>query len=127
MNNKLRIVEDGNVVVVSFTDVAILDETSIKEIGDELENIVKAKEKINLIINFTNVDYLSSAVLGRLVKIYKAVKLSSGKMLLCNIKNNILQVFKITKLDKMFEIFPDQDKAVKSVKGNTGFKFFWQK
>ncbi len=124
--SKLKIVEENEATVVSFLDVAFLDETSIKELGDELENLVKAKPKPVLVINFSNVDYLSSAVLGRLVKIYKLIKASTGKLLLCHIKNNIMQVFKITKLDKMFEIFPDQEKALRSLKG-AGFKFFWQK
>ncbi len=113
---KLEIKDMKNVTVISFLDVAILDETSIKELGDEMEEVVKSKEEINLVVNFTNVDYLSSAVLGRLVKVFKMVRKQKGKMKLCGIKSSILQVFKITRLDKMFEILPDEDKAIKSFK-----------
>lgn len=118
---KLQITEEGNITIATFLEVAFLDETSIKSLGDELEKLVSEKNGINLVINFANVDYLSSAVLGRLVKIYKLVRKTKGKLKLCGIKNNILQVFKITKLDKMFPIFPDKDKAVKSFKS---FKIF---
>lgn len=119
---KLKIVEEEGVTVITFLEVAFLDETSIKDLGNEMEIVVKDKQGINLVINFANVDYLSSAVLGRLVKVFKLVSANKGKMKLCNIKNNILQVFKITKLDKMFEIFPDQDKAVKSFRAKGFFK-----
>lgn len=125
---KLKVVTDGEATIVSFLDVAFLDETSIRELGDELELLVTNSNKINLIVNFTNIDYLSSAVLGRLVKVYKLVKAKTGKMILCHIKNTILQVFKSTRLDKMFEIFPDQEKAVASLKNPTSsFKSFWKR
>lgn len=125
---KLKVVIDGEATIVSFLDVAFLDETSIRELGDELEALVTKSDKINLIINFTNIDYLSSAVLGRLVKVHKLIKAKNGKMHLCHIKNSILQVFKSTKLDKIFAIFPDQAKALAGLKGpSSGFKFFWKK
>ena len=124
---KLKVEKQGNVTVVSFVDASFLDETSIKSLGDEVEGLVKQSEGINLVVNLTDVDYLSSAVLGRLVKILKLVKKTKGNMSLCGMKNSILQVFKATKLDKMFEIHPDPDKAVRSFKKGGGFRFFWQK
>ncbi len=120
---KLKVTEHKNdVTVVSFLDVAILDEVS-KASGEQLEEIAKSKEGINLVVDFSNVDYLSSAVLGKLVKVRKiVVKQQNGKMKLCGIKSNILQVFKITKLDKLFEIHPNEEKAIKSFK--KPFKLF---
>ncbi len=124
---KLKIVQDNDITLISFLDVSLLDETSIQPLGKQLEEI-SAKENIKLILSFRNIEYASSAVLGRLVKIYKIVKANKGTIKLCNIKSNILSVFKVTKLDKMFEIHPDEDKALKSFKGSgSGFKFFWQK
>lgn len=124
---KLKIQQDGDITLVSFLDVSLLDETSIQPLGKQLEEI-SSKENVKLILSFKNIEYASSAVLGRLVKIYKLVRANKGTIKLCNIKNNILSVFKVTKLDKMFEIHPDEDKALKSFKGTpSGFKFFWQK
>ncbi|NUM34753.1 MAG: STAS domain-containing protein [Candidatus Brocadiae bacterium] len=124
---KLKIQQEGDITLVSFLDVSLLDETSIQPLGKQLEEI-SSKENVKLILSFKNIEYASSAVLGRLVKIYKLVRANKGTIKLCNIKNNILSVFKVTKLDKMFEIHPDEDKALKSFKGTaSGFKFFWQK
>ena len=124
---KLKIQQDGDITIVSFLDVSLLDETNIQPLGKQLEEI-SSKENVKLILSFKNIEYASSAVLGKLVKIYKLIKANKGTIKLCNIKNNILSVFKVTKLDKMFEIHPDEDKALKSFKGPaSGFKFFWQK
>lgn len=124
---KLKIIEEGDVTVIGFLDISLLDETSIQQFGKEIENIIQNKEKIKLVLSFKNIEYLSSAVLGRLAKMYKLAKAKEGIIKLCNIKSNIMQVFKVTKMDKIFEIFPDEEKAVKSLKGSSGFKFFWQK
>jgi anti-sigma B factor antagonist len=42
----------------------------------------------------------------------KKVKAAKGKLRLCNIRADILEVFKITRLDKLFTIFPNQEKAL---------------
>jgi len=124
---KLKITESNDVTVVSFLDVAILDDVSIKQLGEDLENLVKNTPDIKLVINFSNVDYLSSAVLGRLVKVYKMVRKQKGKVKLCCIKSTIIQVFKITKLDKMFEIHADEKKAIDSFSKKSSFKLFGRK
>lgn len=118
---KLKVTEENSVTVVTFLDVAFLEEMTIQEVFKELETLVKSKEGMNLVINFVNVEYLASAVLGKLVKIRKAVTDNKGKIKLCSIKSSIMQVFKITKLDKIFEIFPDSDKATRSFKAHKLF------
>jgi len=124
---KLKIQQDGDITLVNFLDISLLDETSIQTLGKELENIC-SQENIKLILSFKNIEYVSSAVLGKLVKLYKIIKSKNGIIKLCSIKNTIFQVFKVTKFDKMFEIHTDEEKALKSFKGaKTGFKFFWQK
>ncbi|MCC6739548.1 MAG: STAS domain-containing protein [Planctomycetia bacterium] len=94
----------GDVTVVFLQDARILDETTVKVIADELMRLVDNTFKIKLMIDFSNVEYLSSAVLGKLVAIHKKVAEGKGVMKLACIKPAIKEVFKITKLDKVFEL-----------------------
>ncbi len=119
----LEIKDNKDVKVVSFIDISALDGTTIKEPADEIDMLIQGQAELNLVINFANINFVSSAGLGRLVKMYKLSKKSKGKIKLCNIKPNILQVLKVTKLDKIFEIHNDEDKAVKSFK-KSSFKLF---
>jgi anti-sigma B factor antagonist len=119
---KLEIKEEGTVTVATFLEASMLDATSIEGLGNQLEKAIKERPQIKLVIDLSNVDYVCSAVLGRLVKIFKIVKDNKGKMKLAGIKSNILHVFKITKLDKMFEILPTRKKAVDSF---SSFKLFF--
>ena len=49
------------IALVEFADRKILEELSIQEIGDELQRIVDAEPGIRMLLNFKNVDHLSSA------------------------------------------------------------------
>ena len=59
---------------VTFNESRILDESSIKAIYDEITDIVEKTPKTKLILDFDQVDYLSSAVLGKMVALNKEIK-----------------------------------------------------
>ena len=52
-----------------------------------------------MLISFDNVDHLSSAALGTLITIDKAVKERGGKLRLSDIDKQIYEVFVLTKLN----------------------------
>jgi anti-sigma B factor antagonist len=102
----------GEVNVVRFLDKKILDELSIQELGQELFQLVEQEKHAKLVLNFFNVEFLSSAALGKLITLEKKVKAQSGKVKLSNIRPEIYEVFAITKLNKLFEIKDDEAEAV---------------
>ena len=67
-----------------------------------------------LLISFANVDHLSSAALGTLITINNKVRARSGQLRLANIDPQIYEVFKITKLDRIFQIHDTTEKAMAS-------------
>ena len=106
----------GDVTIVSFLDKKILDEVHIQEIGEELFEAIEKKGKTKMLLNFENVDYLSSAALGKLITLNKRLKEENGHLKLCNIKENIYEVFRITKLNKIFEIYDSEEAALAKFK-----------
>jgi len=108
----------GDVTIVSFMDKKILDEANIQEIGDELVQLVTKGHRIKLLLNFENVEYLSSAALGKLISLHKRVREQNGELKLCSIRPEIYEVFKITKLNLLFEIYDDEELALKTFKGS---------
>lgn len=111
----LRCVVHGDYVVVTFLVERMLDETVIQEIGDELFDLVENKGRKHLILNFTNVKYLSSAALGKLITLNKKIQATGGRLVLCSISPEIYEVFKITQLNKFFEIEKDDLSALRQV------------
>src|SRR5205809_7518190 len=82
---RLEVEDIGGVTVVSFTDKKILDEQNIQIIGEQLFSLVDEQGKKKLLLNFGNVEYMSSAALGKLVTLYKKTQAAGGKLVLCNI------------------------------------------
>lgn len=114
--SRLKIKRDGSVIEVQFRDRNILDEANIQQIGEEIKGIIEAETKPKLVINFTDVDHLSSAALGTLITINNRIRTLQGQLRLSNIDQQIYQVFVITKLNKLFEIHETSEKARASFK-----------
>jgi anti-sigma B factor antagonist len=109
---RLEVEDIGDVTVVSFTDRKILDEQNIQIIGEQLFGLVDESARKRLLLNFSNVEYMSSAALGKLITLNKKVQAAAGKLVLCNIIPQIKEVFEITKLDKLFVICGDEQEGL---------------
>ena len=113
-HRRLQVSEVGEVTVVRFIDRKILDEANIQELGQELFQLVEDDNRKSLLLNFSSVEFLSSAALGKLITLDKKVKAHAGKLKLSNIRPEIYEVFAITKLNKLFDIKEDEADALAS-------------
>jgi anti-sigma B factor antagonist len=109
---RIDIEKIGDVTVARFVDKKILDENNIQIIGSQLFSLVEDDGAKRIILDFSNVEYLSSAALGKLITMEKKVKQAGGKLRLCAIRPDIYEVFAITKLNKVFDIQDDVDQAL---------------
>ena len=106
----------GEATIVSFTDEKILEEKDINELQASLMAVIEsAASRINLILDFGNVRFLSSAVLGLLIRVSKRIYEQEGQLRLCNINPRIYEIFKITRLTKTFDIYTDVESAAEDL------------
>ena len=112
--SRIVIQDYAGVTVVTFSDRSILDTGTIDQLGKELYQLTDAQHKQKLVLDFCNVHFLSSHALGVLLTLSKKVAAIKGKMVVCSMKGELMQVFKITGLDKMFKFFPDDAAALDS-------------
>ena len=108
----LSVTQQKDVRVVEFTNNRILDEANIAEIGSTLNALIDEMASPKLLLDFVTVDHLSSAALGMLINVNNRVKHKNGQLRLANIKPQILEVFVITKLNKLFKILPTKTEAL---------------
>ncbi len=104
-----------NAVIITFTDEKILEEKDIQALQESVMSVVEQAERINIILDFCNVRFLSSAVLGLLIRVSKKIYEQDGKLKLCNINPKIYEIFKITRLTKIFDIYEDVESAAESL------------
>lgn len=111
---RLKVDKVGDVTVVELTDKKILDEISIGQIGEQLRQIVLQQASPKLVLDFVNVQYMSSSALGMLITLHKRVRESGGQLRMCCIQPAIYEVFVITRLNEIFQILPTRQEAVES-------------
>jgi anti-sigma B factor antagonist len=110
----VAVTSDKDTRLVEFVHNKILDEANIAEINQTLLGLVDEQPHPKLLLDFSKVDHLSSAALGVLININNKIKQKNGQLRLAGIKPNIMEVFVITKLNKLFKIFPDRVSALAS-------------
>jgi anti-sigma B factor antagonist len=111
-HRRIDVSKVGEVTVVKFVDKKILDEASIQELGVELFSLVEHDNRKSVLLNFSNVEFLSSAALGKLITLDRKVKAAKGRLKMSNIRPEIFEVFQITKLNKVFDIRTDEVEAI---------------
>src|SRR5210317_2229009 len=102
----LEFEEKGDTLHVWFSDAKILDEAKTQEIGRGLMDFVElaASDGKRLAVDFRRVQFMSSAMIGKLILLNKAAKTSQVDLRLCNVSPNVMQVLKIMRLDKVFRL-----------------------
>ena len=110
----VSVTSQKDIRVVEFTNNKILDEGNITQIGATLAALIDEAAQPKLLLDFANVDHLSSAALGMLINVNNKIKQKNGQLRLANIKPQIFEVFVITKLNKLFRIYPTRSDALAS-------------
>lgn len=104
----------GEILVVGFTDTKILDSQRIEQIGDELQKVIAQATDKKLLCTFRGVSFMSSPMVTKLLQLHKACKSAGVTLKFSDISPNMMEVFRITNLNKMFDIQTDEAAAVKS-------------
>jgi anti-sigma B factor antagonist len=109
---RLEVNEVGDVTVVRFRDQKIIEDINIQELGHEMFRLVEVDNRGKLLLNFSSVEFLSSAALGKLITLDRKMKARGGVLKLTNIRPEIYEVFAITKLNRLFDIKDDEADAL---------------
>jgi anti-anti-sigma factor len=116
-----------NEVRVMFIDaVRLVEGDSIDQCLREIVAVLDKSEESCTALHFGQVNFMSSAALGMLIRVSKRCKEYQVDLKLCNISPEIKQVFKITGMDKVFSIYDDLDQALEAFK-KSGKSFFRKK
>ena len=115
MKPRISVEYSENATIVAFTDEKILEDNDIYALEASIMSVIEQSGQIKLVLDFRNVRFLSSAVLGLLIKVSKKVYEDNGQLRLCNINPRIYEIFKITRLTKVFDIYKDTEDALASL------------
>jgi anti-sigma B factor antagonist len=116
-NLRIKVSHDQKVTVVTLLDQDILDEIIVKEVAKSLFALVEDQTPVQMLLNFAKVKRLSSDMLGTILRLSKRINQNRGALKLCCIISPIYEIFVITKINQIFDIYDDQKTALKSFQG----------
>jgi anti-anti-sigma factor len=92
----------GNVKIITFTAGQLRDVDNV--IATELGCLTDELGECHLLLDFTNVDFITSVELGTLVSLHKKMKASGGRLTLFNLNLQVFEVFAVTRLETLLGI-----------------------
>jgi anti-sigma B factor antagonist len=108
---------DG-VLVLTFRQSHILDSVTIDRMAARLKELVESAIEEKFLLDFNLVAYLSSSALGMLLGLQRRIVQRKGRMKLAGINDEVMEVFRITKLDTVFDIYKDEAAALEAFRKN---------
>lgn len=108
---KIEIVDfKGNKIIAISGDI---DMYSSPELRKELMRLIDKKLK-SLHVDFKDVSYIDSSGIATFVEGLKTMKTYGGRLKLIDIPEGIMEIFRFSKLDSIFEIYGNIDDALNS-------------
>src|SRR6476659_3620151 len=77
-------------------------------------NAMIEKKPRRLVVDLSEVTYIDSAGLAALIEAMQKVEGYGGKFLVAGLQETVRSIFEISRLDQVFQIFPDADAALRS-------------
>ncbi len=112
---KIELYDDGNISVISVA--GLLDSNTAVEFGKATQSILEQGKK-TILVDMSQLEYISSAGLREFHGLFKAIKKVSGKLALCSLQDDVFEVFSIAGLEGIFNLFESYDLAVVSLRSS---------
>jgi anti-anti-sigma factor len=102
---QIRTENINNWLVIRFVANRLTDPMTVAQICDETDQLLMAiPERAQVAISFAGVDFVSSQVIGLLLGIRDQVRKKHGTLVLCKVGKHVLDVLRITRLERQFTL-----------------------
>lgn len=109
---KINLRQKDDVFVLDLYGRLVLGESTIA-LRDQIRDLVARGAK-KIVLNLRDVAYIDSSGLGELVGAFTAVRRQGGELKLLNLAKHVHGLLQITKLYTIFEVFDDEETALRS-------------
>ena len=98
---KVEMVDDVARVILTQK---YLDDSNVHLIGEQLYHLIDQHSRRKLCLDFSRVEVVTSAGLGKLVALHKKMQTVGGHLTLNNVRERTYEVFEITRLDTLLDV-----------------------
>jgi anti-sigma B factor antagonist len=111
---RIRVEDVADIAVVRFIDRRFVDVQNIILMGEQLFALVDQDHRSKILLNLEGVEYISSDALAKFIGLNKKARGANAQLRLCCVDRDIYEVFEITRLNKVFPIYDDQEAALEA-------------
>ena len=101
-------------IVQVVEPLGILDGTKAKQLRRHITDVVTTGVDI-VLIDLQNVTFMDSAGLGGLISAERIVRTANAQLFLCSINDQAKMLFELTKMNRVFEVFDNQEEFNKTI------------
>lgn len=114
MSPRILVENTAGITVARFVDHQILAEDVILDIEEQLNDLAVTHAAEPIVVSFHEVQFMSSTILAMLLRLSRSVTKAGGQLKLCGISPHLMDVFKITRFDRLFDIHAEEWSAIDS-------------
>ena len=108
----------GDNTVIEFTSPSLMDPIELEQIAQQLYKLIDEQDRRRIILDFEKVQYLSSQAIGILLAMQKKLSaLKKSDLVLCGVGARLMELLRITRLDRVLTIKPSQKEAIRMLGG----------
>lgn len=111
----IREITGGVLLLRPHSRLGNLQESDIIKEAGELLGLINHSGAMTVLIDLENDDYIGTALVGAIVRLWKRIALQGGRLALCNISDTVYQVFRVTRLHAVWPMYPTRDDAFKAL------------
>jgi len=104
---------DGVAVITFLESAAMIEGDKVDGLAKELFDVIDTKKYTKVVLNLYNAGYMSSAMLAQLVRLHRKMQELKGKVRLCALRPPVMDAFKVSQFDRLFDIYVDEEAALK--------------
>jgi len=92
--------------------IGFLDAHTAPKFEEELQKLID-EERFKIVVNFKELNYISSAGLGVFMGFIEDVRENKGDIKLTNMTPKVFKVFDLLGFPSLYEIYDDEEEAIK--------------
>ena len=101
-------------IAIEFRTSSLMDPLELEKLGEALYHLVDAQDQRKVVLDFEKVEYISSQAIGLILTLNKKLSaLKGSRLVLCGIGPKLMELLRITRLDKILTLKPTQREAAK--------------
>jgi anti-sigma B factor antagonist len=104
--------KEGLVIVIKFLEKS-LDASIAEDFRETMINLVENDNTL-FVLDISNVVFIDSRYLGVMISCLKLVG-KDGNIAISGIKDSVMNVFKLTRMDAVFQLFDNEKEALKAL------------